>query len=138
MSTSFLALLSAVAMHIALGMAWYSPKGFGTQWAILMGWPRSDTKLWEEKKKDMKKIYIWSTIMAVIMAYVLSNFISLLKINTVSDAAQLGFWFWFGLVAPTSFINVLLAKTSKKLWLINVGYHLTTLILMSMIITLWQ
>jgi hypothetical protein len=138
MNTHFFVLVSAVVAHVVVGMVWYAPKVFGRQWARLSGFPLSDTKLWEEKKKRIGKIYAWSVAMAAIMAFVLLNFITLTKMTTPGDAVQLGFWFWFGFVAPTSFINTLFAETSKKLWAINAGYHLASLIAMSMAIILWQ
>lgn len=133
MNTSLWILALAVAGHVAIGMVWYSPNLFGMQWAELMGWTPSE---WKEKKKGMTKVYVWSTLMAFVIAYILASFITLVRMTAVDEAAQLGFWMWFGFVMPTSFINVLFAGTSKKLWAINVGYHLASLVTMSVIIVL--
>lgn len=133
MNTGWWVFALAVAAHAALGVAWYSPKMFGLQWAELMGWSPQDIRSPQERKR---KAYIWSAIMAAIMAYVLASFFTLVKIDTVSDAIQAGFWFWLGFSAPTGFINLLFADTPKKLWAINAGYHLASLILMGVIIVL--
>lgn len=46
------------------------------------------------------------------------------------------FWSWLGFVAPVQFTEVLFSGKSTKLFLINTGYQLASLLAMAIILTM--
>lgn len=138
MNIEYTVLLVVIAMHSLLGFVWYSPLFFGVQSRILSSILTSNEVSHESKVIYENKLYVWNALVAFVMALVLSNFINLLKINTVTDAIQLCFWLWFGFVAPTTFSGVLFSHVPRKLWLIQTGYCLVSLLCMGTIIVVMQ
>lgn len=48
-----------------------------------------------------------------------------------------GFWNWLGFVAPVTLGAVLWEGKHWKLWFLNNGYYLVTLLLMGAVLALW-
>lgn len=135
------AVLVAAVVHIVIGFVWYSPALFGKAWILLMGWniETLDGKAeWEKRQKDMNKTWIFTVLGALILSYALAYFVSMFFAETVGDALRLGFIAWLGFIATTSFINTVFTGKSKKLWAIDNGYPLVSMLVMSVIFVLWQ
>lgn len=131
---NYVVVLIAAVSNMAVGFLWYSPILFGKPWMKLMG-------ISDEQAKGMKtkanKAYAISSIGALIMAYVLAGVLGYLGTGTVTDAIQTGFWLWLGFVAPVMFTSVLFENKPVKLYAINAGYQLASLVTMAIILTLW-
>ncbi len=125
-------LVAAIASYI-IGSLWYSPVLFGKVWAYYMG-------LTPEKMKasGMGKTYVGSFITTLVMAYVLAHFIILGGAGNVAAGAQIAFWIWLGFVATVAMGSIFWENKAKKLYLINVGYSLVSLVVMGVILALWR
>lgn len=75
------------------------------------------------------------------MAYVLAHSIifagSFLHQGGVVAGLQAAFWSWLGFVAPVTLGSVLWDGKPWKLWGINAGYFLVTLLVMGLILGYW-
>src|SRR3989344_2036004 len=102
----------AAIVNMVIGMIWYNPKVFGTQWMNLKGFKKKDLKM---KKDVMRKTYAWAAIMAVATAWVMAYFIGIAEVETFIGGAFIGFLLWLGFVLTTSVNEVLWGKQSKEL-----------------------
>ena len=138
---NYLAILACGVANMVIGFLWYGPL-FGKPWADMMGFKFSTP---EEQKKMQGKMmpgYIVSFIGALLMAYVLAHslfFVSkYLQVYGASAGLQAGFWNWLGFIAPVTIGIVFWESKPWKLWFINAGYWLASLLVMGLILALWQ
>ncbi|HET7098691.1 MAG TPA: DUF1761 domain-containing protein [Patescibacteria group bacterium] len=134
LNTNWVTILASAVATMVLGFLWYSPILFGKEWMELIGLNKEDM---EKAKKSMPKTYLVSALTSVITAFVLKQFIDLFYIVNIYDAVQLAFWVWFGFIATTLVTGVLFEGKSWKLFIINSGYQLASVILMSVILSYW-
>ncbi len=127
-------LVSAIVVWI-LGSLWYSPILFGKMWMKLSGFKESDMR--KAKKKGMIKEYIIMLVGSFITAYVLAHFVSYTNSTTILDGGVLGAWLWIGFIAPIALGMVLWEGKPVKLYLINTGYYLVSLVIMGAILASW-
>lgn len=130
-------LVSAVA-GVAIGFMWYGPV-FGAWWVKEMGWSQADMEA--AKKKGMAKQYILTILGSLAMAFVLAHNVvfgsEYLNMFGLSAGLQAAFWNWLGFVVPVTLSSVLWEGKSWKLWFLNVGYYLVTLLAMGAILSMW-
>lgn len=131
---NLLAVFVAAIASMVVGGLWYSPLLFGKKWMALTGKSASELS---EMKKGAPMAYGASFILGLIMAYILAHFVEYVGAVTVGDALQLAIWVWLGFVATVQFTSVLFEKRSPKMFLINTGYQLASIVVMSLIIVLW-
>jgi len=134
----FAVLVSAISSMV-IGFLWYGPI-FGKIWASLQGW--TSQMMDEQKAKGgMGKSYALMFIGSLLMSFVLSHAIvfasTYLKVAGVSAGLTAGFWNWLGFIAPVTLGSVLWEGKSWKLWILNNGYYLVTLLVMGTILAVW-
>ena len=136
---NYLAVFFAAVLSMALGYAWYGPL-FGKPWMKLMGITKESMK--GMKGSDMQKLYGMQFVGSLVMAFVLSHVLvfasKYLGESGVSAGLQTGFWNWLGFVAPVTLGSVLWEGKSWKLWLLNNGYYLVTLMAMGTVLAVWN
>jgi|SRR3989344_1339772 len=134
---NYWAVLVAAIIHMVLGALWYSPSyGFGNIWMKLSGLNRK--KMNAMKKKGMTKAYILAFVSALVLNYILANFIGYVSAATFVDGMFLGFLIWFGFLVTTMLGMMLWEGKSYKLYLINVGYYLVSLLITGGILAVWS
>ncbi len=131
---NYVAVLVSAAAAMGVGFLWYSPVLFAKPWTRLMGYTKESM---EAAKKEMGKTYSISFVGALVMAYVAAHFVSYVGARTLSQGAQLGFWAWLGFVAPVQMTDVLFGGKKWKLFAINTGYQLASLVIMGAILAVW-
>ena len=126
------AVLGAVAAMV-LGMFWYSPKGFGKTWMVLVG-------ITPEKMKNpingvsMPVGMLLGFASSVIKVAILAVIISVLAPAAISGALFIGAMVWFGFFMTNDIGVVLWEMRPWKLFLINTSYNLIMLLIASAII----
>ncbi len=133
-SINYLAVIVSAVAAMGIGFAWYSKSLFGKRWMKLVG--LSEAEL-EKRKKEMGPKYGLMAVSALVMAYVLTHIVYYTGATTISGGMQAGFWVWLGFVATTSLGDVIFVGRPRDLYLINVGYHLVTLLAMGSILAVW-
>jgi hypothetical protein len=134
-SINYLAVLVASIASMIVGFLWYSPILFGKQWAKLNGYTEKSLKA---EQKKMSKLYGFSFLAILLMAYILSHVISLSNNYYGFGMLQTGltsaFFMWLGFVMPIQFTSQLFGREEWKLFFIDTGYQLASLTVMGVII----
>lgn len=135
LSLNWLPLVVAAVVHMALGAAWYSPTLFGKQWTKAMGWSQEEL---ESRKKNMGSTYLIALIGSVVFAAVLQHFVYFTSAKTLALGAKTGFWVWLGFIAPVLLAGYLWEGKSLKLYKINAGYYLVSLLVLGALLAGWR
>jgi hypothetical protein len=139
MHLNFLAIVLAVLAHFVIGFLWYTPI-FGSVWAKEMGF-----------SKDMnvpKSMFIKNILLNLfgnfLMAFVLLHNIQAwdprtwgIDLEFVPPAAAAfssALFTWLGFFVPQGLTSVTWEMKSWKLFFINTGYHLISLLAVSFIL----
>ncbi|MBI2463547.1 DUF1761 domain-containing protein [Candidatus Peregrinibacteria bacterium] len=131
-------LVSGIAAMI-LGGLWYSPLLFGKSWMKMLGMTEKDMG---KMKNEAVKGYIIGFVAALVMAHVLA-FVSLVFVNSggvysrMLEEMEIGFLLWLGFIAPVILGGWLWEGKPFKLFLINAGYYLISMLIMSSIFAAW-
>ncbi len=136
---NYLAVVVAAAASIILGFLWYGPL-FGKPWMKLVGMTKE--KIDADKKKGMGKTYALMTLGTLVMAYVLAHTtefaMTYTKTYGVTGGFMSGIWTWVGFVAPVKMGDQLWGNKPWKLFLIEGGYYLVSLVVMGIILATWR
>ena len=102
-----------------------------------MGITKVDMK---SAQKGMVKMYSISFFAALVTAYVLSHVIAASGKSFGSNPLDAGlttaFWMWLGFIAPVQLTDVIFGGKKWKLFVINTGYQLASLLMMGVVIGL--
>jgi Protein of unknown function (DUF1761) len=128
----WLQLLSAAVLRHALGAIWYSPLLFGPVWA------RMTECTQHEMRRRMLHMLPLEFLCSFVMAFVLSTVLNLAGAIDWVMGVVVGFLMWLGFVAAVTPNQVLYARKPLRLWLIDAGFCLASLIGMSVLIATWQ
>ncbi len=131
---NYLAVLVSSVASMAIGFAWYSTGAFGKKWMNMVGLSQKDL---EKQKKDMGPKYGLVFLGSLVMAYVLSHFVDFTLATTIAEGMQAGFWAWLGFVATVGLSTFVFEGKPFKLYLINNGYQLVSLLVMGAILAVW-
>jgi hypothetical protein len=130
-----IAILLAAVVSMAIGFAWYSRALFGKQWMKLKGYTPDSLK---KAQKEMGKWYTVSFVVALITAYVLAHIMVLSENFYHNSRVQTGFatafWAWLGFVMPVQLTEEIFGEKKWKLFLINTGYQLASLVAMGIVL----
>ncbi len=133
------ATLVAALIPMALGMPWYDPHTpTGKAWGKWMKVDHNDPKTKEEAKKGMPKAMLGMFVSALLMSYILSHFVDYTASTTFSLGMQTGFWLWLGFVATTMASAVFFTKKPWKIFFIDSGFYLVSLVLMGGLLAVWR
>lgn len=133
---NYLAVLLAGVVSMALGFLWYSPLVLGKQWIKERGFTKESLK---KAQKEMGKLYALSFVVSLITAYVLSHVMNLSEYFFHYPMIQTGlttaFWMWLGFIMPVQLTGTIFSdKKNWKLFTIDTGYQLVSLIAMAIVI----
>ena len=133
-------IVAAIVMFV-IGGIWYGPV-FGKQWMKLVG--KSQADIDAAKMSGMGKSYVLMFVGSFIMCFVLAGSIvnavhfRLPQLGGVGWGIHMAFWTWLGFVAPVTLGSVLWENKSWKLWFLNNGYYLLSLLVAGLIIGGWM
>lgn len=130
-SVNYTAVVVAAVAHMAIGAAWYSPMLFAKQWMGAVGKTKESMEI---GKKKMGKYYGATALLALLTSYVLAHFVVYTGSTTIADGLQTGFWIWLGFVATVGLVQTIFAGRPLKLFYIDGGYHLVSLMVMGAIL----
>ncbi len=128
---NFVAVLLCGVASMVIGFLWYSKMLFGATWMKLSGISEADMK---KANSNMPVMYGTMFVASLVMAYVLAHFAKYAGAATLMDGVVAGFWAWLGFVATTMLSGSLFESKPIKLYFINTGYQLVTLVVMGAIL----
>ena len=128
---NYLAVVVAALVNYVIGSVWYAAL-FRRAWLSLTG------------VKEMK-VTVLSVVLALIGAfltsYVLDHAIifagAYLKTTGIGAGLETAVFNWLAFIAPVTLGVVIYEKKPWRLWLLNNGYWLVSLIVMGILLSLW-
>lgn len=137
---NFVAILIAVVANFFLGFIWYTPL-FGKVWAKELGFDTSQ----KPPKGALMRGMIFNVIGNFLLAFVFYHNIAVWIPETwglptaggspSSYALTAAVFTWLGFYVPVDLNSVAWEMKSWKLFFINTGYHLVSLIVVALILT---
>ena|SRR5688572_25215766 len=136
---NYVAVLVAGIVTMIVGFLWYGPMLFGNVWMKLMGHTKESI---EKEKTNMGKTYGTSFVLALVTAYVLSHVMNLSQnfyhYEAVMTGVSSAFWMWLGFIMPVQATDVLFGNKKMKLFAINTGYQLASVLAMGVVLGLMK
>lgn len=136
---NYVAILVAGVASMVVGFLWYGPMLFSKAWMKEMGKKEEDFKA---DQSQMGKTYGISFILSLLTAYILShvmtfseNFYGYTPITTGLSSA---FSMWLGFIMPVQATDWLFGGKSFKLFTINTGYQLASILAMGLVLGLMR
>ena len=138
-AVNYVAVIVAAIANMVIGFIWYGPI-FGKTWVAMMGW--TPEQIGECQKKGMTKSYVIAIIGSLITALVLAELLvmvgSYLGLTGVLAGLKAAFIGWLGFVVPVALSGVAWEGKPWKLWFLNVGYSIVSLMVMGAILGSWM
>jgi hypothetical protein len=131
---NYLAVFAAAIANVAIGTAWYNaPFAFNRIWLKSIG------KTAEQVAGEFSVLNpLGALVGSLVTAFVLAVLASWTGAKTLLQGAFVGLLAAVGFAATTSGIKDLFEGRSGKLWLINAGHDVVTLVIMGAIIGVWH
>ena len=133
---NFVAVAIAVVANFILGALWYMPL-FGKVWGREMGFDMTQKPPASSMMKGMVFMVIGNFFFAFVFAHNIAawSFVPEMK-NTspASNATMAAVFTWLGFYFPGDLSSTAWEGKSWKLFFINTGYHLASLLLVAMIL----
>jgi hypothetical protein len=126
---NYLAVLIAVILSQVIGFLWYSKFLFVEPWMRLSG---RDTH--EGARYSIAQALTVGVITDIVMAYVLAHVLYAFGGNTLSLGLVGGFWTWLGFVATIQLSETMFVGKPLKLFFINAGFRLVSLLAMGAVL----
>jgi hypothetical protein len=136
MEINFTAVIIAVAANFVFGFLWYTPL-FGKAWGKEMGFDMNVKPKNSEMMRGMLLMIIGNFLMAWVLAHNIgawSNEPDMMEASKTSNVMSTAFFTWLGFFLPVDLGVVAWEKKSWKLFFINTGYHLISLIVVAAIL----
>lgn len=128
---NYLALAVAAIARFLFGWMWYSPLLFGKTWITLTNCNA------QEMKRRMPMLAVADLIANFVMAFVLVHAVHYAGAVNAAQGAMVGFFNWLGFIASVMLMLTLYEKRPVKLWWINGGFQLISLLIMGAIVAAW-
>lgn len=129
---NWVAVVVAAAANMVIGAVWYSKLLFGPFWQKRVNLSDKDIR------KNMNTGMVAAAVLALIMSFILAHFVSYAQDTTVWEGASTGFWVWLGFIMPVLGMSVVYIRRGKKLFLVNAGGLLITVVVMAAILAAWS
>lgn len=130
---NYIAVVIGGILHMIIGFLWYGPL-FSKPWMKMVG--LTPEKINASKDK-MGKTYLVSFILGLIMAAVLYWLVKTIAPFSITDAALMGALLWLGFTANPQLNNNMFLGKPFKLFLIDSGYFLVSMVILTILYTLW-
>ena len=134
-SINYIAVIIAVVANFIFGFIWYTPL-FGKAWAIEMGMDPEAKPNGGEMAKGMIIMVIGNFFLAYVLAHNLAVWGMAMgeEAEKMTLALSSAFFTWLGFYLPVDMGSMTWEKKSFKLFAINTGYHLLTLVIVALIL----
>lgn len=131
---NLLAVLAATLIQFFLGALWYS-LFFAKPWMALTGHVRSETG---ERPKGAISSMIVSFFGGLVLSFILAHVVLWSGASGIHAGVFVGFICWLGFVAAPLLSETMYERRPYKLYAINAGYWLTSLLISGAVLACWQ
>jgi hypothetical protein len=136
---NIIAVLVAVAVNFVIGFIWYTPL-FGKIWGKEMGYDPNIKPDGKTMAKGMTLMVIGNLLFAWVFACALAGWQFIPGIKEMAPfriAIHSAVMLWLGFYLPGHLGAIIWEKKSWKLFGINTGYNLVSLLVVAFILTYW-
>jgi Trk-type K+ transport system membrane component len=134
MNVNWLAILVCGIALMVVGFIWYTV--FAKQWSDYTGWTRE--KISKIPQNQMTTSYVITFVTALVMVFVLANFLKLLPSSDLGSALLGAIMVWIGFTAAPGISNFAFERRPWGLLAIISGNTLVSLLVSAVILTLWK
>src|SRR5262249_21076316 len=134
MNVNWLAVLACGVALMVVGFVWYTV--FADQWAAYTGWTRA--KVAKLPQNELTVSYVITFVTALVMSFVLANFLKLLAAPDLGTALIGALTVWVGFTAAPAISNFAFERRPWGLFGIVYGNTLVSLLVSAVILTLWK
>lgn len=132
MALNFLPIFLAAVASMVAGALWYSQMLFGKKWMELMGIPPERA---QQKPKGMAKLYATSFVLDIITALILTGVLGGAVVSgSFVELVVITVLVWLAFQVPVLAGSVMWESRSFKLFLLNAGHRLVSLVVMAAIL----
>ena len=131
-SINLAALLVVALLRTVIGAIWYSPALFGGAWIGEVGCTEADMKA------RMPKALIFDIIGNILLVFVLIHAVRYAGAMTLAQGAVVGFFNWLGFIMIALLFGVIFEGRSVRLFAINNGYQLLSMLIAGAIVAVWR
>ena len=130
---NFLAVGLATLLTFGLGALWYSPLLFARAWMAGHGHTEADVKAMQASMGPNYAIsFVCWLVMATMLAMIAPHFGD--GIHTIFGV---GLHMWLGFSATVGLTNNRFSNKPLSVWLIDAGYQVASIAIMSVVLGLW-
>jgi hypothetical protein len=137
MNLNWWAIIVSVLFMNIVGMVWYGETALGKEWRRLVGISDADMEAAKKTGGPWKAMGV-GMLASVVMVYVLAHIVYTYQATDILSGLMGGFWVWLGFFATTMLNGVLYERRPLRLYAINVGYYLVTLLAAGALLALWR
>lgn len=130
---NWLAVVVSGVASMIIGFVYYAKPVLGKMWMKEVGKTEK-----EIKDGASSSMYVMMFVSSLVLAYVMTHFVSYAGAKDAMDGATTGFWVWLGFAATTGFATNLFSGKSMRLFAINYGYHLVDFVVIGAIVAGWM
>lgn len=130
-NVSGLAVLACAVASMVIGFIWYSRPLFEGAWLAGIGKTR------EQVAAGSSSRFVIALVAAVLEAYILAALLNITGGPSLSTGVLLAVVLWASFVAATTAASYAFAGRGLRVWMIESGNHLVTLLVMGVILGLW-
>ncbi len=130
---NYVAMIVAAVSSMVVGALWYSPLLFLNPWMKLIGKTAEECK---DQMAGVKPMAIMAVV-SLVASYVIAHWVYYANATDLVGGLQAGFWGWLGFNV-ISIGDYLFAGRPMKLFLINSGQQLVSLLVMGAILAVWR
>ncbi len=129
---NYAAVLVTAIISMVIGAIWYSPPAFGTTWMALAGKTPEDMK-----QGSARNAYAMMFIAALVLAFVLAHVVRWANAASLTGGAKVGITVWIGFVLTVTSGAVIFEGRPIRLYWLNSGYQLVSLVISGAILARW-
>jgi hypothetical protein len=128
----YLHILVATVAYFLIGALWYSVL-FGKTWVKLIG-----VTMTEDDKKNIPMMFAMTFVLNFVITFATAAVLYFIEPRTILAALKSGLLLGVGFVGASCAMNYMYSKRPFKLTLIDSGYHVVSIIVVCIILTLWR
>ena len=131
---NFLAVGLATVLTFGLGALWYSPLLFAKAWMAGHGYTQADIEAMQASMGPNYAIsFVCWFVMATMLAMIAPHFG-----DSAGTIFGVGLHMWLGFSATVGLTNNRFSSKPLSVWLIDAGYQVTSIAIMSAVLGLWR
>ncbi len=129
---NYIALAVSVVVYFAIGAVWFSVL-FGKVWIALTG-----VQMTEDSKKNVGKIFGVTFVINILICAGVACLVSMVNPADIMSAVHLGLTAGVCFMFAPCAMNYMYAQRPFKLVLIDAGYHVVSILTVTVIMSMWK